>query len=316
MARRRIVGLGLCVVDHTYRVDGFDPDAPRLRFSERRVSSGGMTGTALCQAAILGCATSVLSVVGDDADGRLVRSELRRHGVDTTRLLASPRIPTTVALVLVDGRGERRFIVPDRRGLEARAPALDLSSIDAGGLLLVDGHFPAQALRAVKRARARGATVIGDFHRPSRGVRRLLPYVDHPIVPQEFVAASGSDPPKQVLQALAELCGGRPVVTDGPRGGLYLEGRRLRRFRAHRARVVDTTGAGDVFHGAFAAGLWHGLGFEQAIDLAARAAALNCTALGGAGRFMTAREMRRAIRTRGGRRRARRSAAGSASRGR
>ena len=60
MARRRIVGLGLCVVDHTYRVDSFDPEAPQLRFSERRVSSGGMTGTALCQAAIFGGAVAVI----------------------------------------------------------------------------------------------------------------------------------------------------------------------------------------------------------------------------------------------------------------
>jgi sulfofructose kinase len=293
---RRVVGLGLCVVDHTYRVEGLRIESPRTRFSERRVSSGGMIGTALSQAALLGCDTHVLSVVGADAEGRFVRRALRRAGVKTRRLLLSARVPTTVAVVLVDPKGERRFIVPDRRALESRAPALDLSIVASGTLLLLDGHFPAQALRAARRARAAGGLVVGDFHRPSPALLRLLPYVDHPIVPQEFVEAWGRGDPRDALRELARLSRGLPVVTQGRRGGLYLEGGRVRRFRAHRARVVDTTGAGDVFHGAFAAGLVHGLGVAAALDLAARAASLNCTALGGAGRFMTRGEMRRALR--------------------
>jgi sulfofructose kinase len=288
--------LGLCVVDHTYRVDSFDPGQIRIGFSARRVSSGGMTGTALCQAAVLGCDARALSVVGDDADGRFVRRELRGAGVKTRSLLLSRHAPTTLAVVLVDPRGERRFLVPDRRGIEARAPALDLSTIGAGTVLLLDGHFPSQALRAAKLARARGGTVVGDFHRLHPGVRRLLPYVDHAIVPMEFVEAAGYGDPRRALHELAELSGGRPVVTQGRRGGLYLDGRRVRRFRAQRVRVVDSTGAGDVFHGAFAAGLAYGLSFESCLDLAARAAAKNCTALGGAGRFMTRGELPRAMR--------------------
>jgi sulfofructose kinase len=82
------------------------------------------------------------------------------------------------------------------------------------------------------------------------------------------------------------------VVTLGARGGLYLEGGRVRRYRARRVRVVDTTGAGDAFHGAFAAGLYFGFALEAALDLAAHAAALNCTALGGMGRLMTRSELR------------------------
>ena len=307
MAYRRVVGLGLCVVDHAYLVEGFDPAQPRTRFTERRVSSGGMIGTALAQAAALGCNSHVLSVLGADAEGRFLRRELRAARVKTGRLILSPRLPTTVAVVLVDGpSGERRFIVPDRRAIEARAPALDLSIIDRRTLLLVDGHFPAQALRAARRAQKVGATVIGDFHLPRPAVRRLLPHVDHAIVPAEFVEACGDDDPRVTLRALAEVCRGRPVVTLGRRGGLYLEGRRVRRFRAHPAKVVDTTGAGDAFHGAFAAGLYHGLEFAEALDLAARAAALACTALGGAARLMTRDEMRRAPRR----------AAGSGRRGR
>lgn len=289
---RRIVGLGLCVIDHLYLVDGLDLlAAGRLRYRERLVANGGMTATALAQAAALGCEAHLLSVVGDDADGRGVRRALRRLGVRTGRLVLSPSLPTTVAVCLVERRGgERRFVVPDRRRLEARAPALDLSALTRTSILLVDGHFPAQALRAARRARALGAVVIGDFHRDTAAVRRLLPFVDHPIVPLEFVHSRGSDP-RRTLRDLAAAGGGTPVVTLGRRGGIYLERGRVRRFRAFPARVVDTTGAGDVLHGAFAAGLAHGLPFAACLELGARAAARACTALGGTSRLLPRAEL-------------------------
>jgi sulfofructose kinase len=83
------------------------------------------------------------------------------------------------------------------------------------------------------------------------------------------------------LLRLRSRFGGTPVVTLGAAGGLYLEAGRVRRWRARRVRVVDTTGAGDAFHGAFAAGLVRGLPLAASIELAARAAAACCAALGG-----------------------------------
>jgi sulfofructose kinase len=293
MRAPRVVGLGLCVIDHLYRVDGLDLSSGRVRYRERRVSNGGMTATALAQAAALGCDAHLLSAVGDDAEGRFLRRTLRALGVRTGRLVLSRRTPTTVAVVLVEARsGERRVVVADRRQIEARAPRFDLAPITAGSVLLVDGHFPAQALRAARRARAVGATVVADFHRETPGVRRLLPWVDHPIVPLEFAEQRGSDP-LQTLRDLAGVCRGTPVVTLGRRGGISLEGGRVRRFRAFPTRVLDTTGAGDVLHGAFAAGLAHGLPFAASLELGARAAARACSSLGGSARLLPRAELLR-----------------------
>ena len=288
MRRRRIVGLGLCVVDHIYVVTPNSWEEVRIRYAERLVASGGMTTTALAQAARLGCNTHVLSVVGDDEGGRLIGRSLRRAGVKTRRLVVSADLPTTVAVVLVEKRGgDRRFLVPDRRALERRAPDFDLATIDAQTLLLVDGHFPRQALRAVKRARGLGATVMGDFSRPDPAIRALLPFVDYPVVSEEFAIAYGKGDVRRAVRELRQQYGGTPIVTRGARGGLYWAGGRIRRYRARKVRVRDTTGAGDVFHGALAAGLVERLELIDALDLAARAAALNCTALGGMGRLMT-----------------------------
>ena len=291
MANAKVVGLGLCVVDHAYVVERLDLVEIRTRFTERLVSSGGTIGTALAQAASLGAQAHALSLLGDDADGRFVRRSLKTFGVKTGGLVLLPGSTTTVAVVLVERRtGERRFIVPDRRALERGTPDFDLTPIDRNSVLLVDGHFPKQALQAVRRARRVGASVIGDFHRPSPVVRRLLPYVDFPVVPLEFANLYCPGDSRKVIRELARQYGGKPVVTLGGKGGLYLDEGRVRRFSARRVRVVDTTGAGDAFHGAFAAGLSRGWTIPESIDLAVRAASLCCTALGGSGRLMTRKE--------------------------
>jgi len=291
VACERVVGLGLCVIDHVYVVERLDFAETRIRFTQRLVLPGGMIGTAISQAAMLGCDAHLLSMLGDDADGRFVRQSLEEIGVKTGRLVISSDAVTTVAVVLVErSSGERRFIVPDRRALERGAPDFDLSAIDSTATLLVDGHFPEQALRAVVKAREVGASVVGDFHRPSPAVRRLLPYVDYPVVPLEFAELFSAGDPQRAMLEMADQFGGAPVVTLGADGGLYLEGGRVRRFAAWPAAVVDTTGAGDVFHGAFAAGLSRGWTLERTLELAARAAALCCSALGGAGRLMTREE--------------------------
>lgn len=283
---RPVVGLGLAVVDHVYAVDSFEP-ADRTRYRQRSESGGGMVSTALVQAAALGCRARILSLVGDDADGRRVSRWLREAGVSVRGLTLSPEHVTSVAVVLVDAEtGDRRFFVADRRKLERKTPDFDLSPLRKGSILLVDGHFPAQARRAVRRAREVGATVIADFNYPREDFLKLLPYVDHPIVPLQFAQSYAGPDPVATLRRLHDEHGAEPIVTLGERGGVTLHGGVVRRYAARRVRVVDTTGAGDTFHGAFAAGLSHGFSFDAAVALAARAAAVCCTTLGGRGRLL------------------------------
>ena len=289
----RVVGLGLCVMDHLYLVQGDAPGEERVRYVARQVAPGGMIGTALAQAARLGADAHVLSLVGDDAEGRAVGRRLRALGVRTRHLLRSRELPTTVAVVIVDrDSGARRFVVPDRRGLERRAPAFDLSPIRAGAALLVDGHFPAQARRAVRRAREVGAPVVADFHRPSPAVLSLLPFVDYAVVPREFAQLWNGGRINDTLARLRREFGATPVITLGSEGVVWLEGRRVRRMPARRVRVLDSTGAGDAFHGAFAAGIAQGLSLERTIERANRCGAEACTALGGMGHLL-GREGRR-----------------------
>ena len=292
MSYRHILGLGLCVFDRLLLVEDYTLSATRTRYHEQVLSPGGMVSTALCQAAQLGCRSQLISMVGDDSEGRWLARELRTRGVDTRRLLRSRRFATSQCVVLVDARSaERRFVLVDRRRLEREAPRFDLNSIGPQSLLLVDGHFPDQALRAVKRARQRGARVIADLCAATPGNLRLLPFVDYPVLPLEFVADWGVGTSRDTLRALHERYGGTPIITEGRRGALVLQRGRVRRIAAQRVRVRDTTGAGDVFHGAFAAGLFHGRDLLSSLELASRAAALCCTALGGSTRLLRSTEM-------------------------
>lgn len=281
MAEPRVVGLGLCVLDELLVVADLALAKERTRSLERVVGPGGTVSTAVAQAAQLGCRAELLSLVGHDADGRSLLRALRELGVGTRRVVRDSGSATTVALVLVDSRtGERRFVVPDRRALERRAPDFDLSPIRRGSVLLIDGHFPGQAARAVRRAREVGVPIVADFNRPRSDWMRLLPGVDFPIVPAGFGEGWGTDA-RETLRRLKERSGGTPVVTEGRRGALALLGRRFVRIPAPRVRVRDTTGAGDAFHGAFAAGVARGLSVPDALALAARAGAASCTRLGG-----------------------------------
>jgi sugar/nucleoside kinase (ribokinase family) len=289
--------VGLCVLDHLFVVDDYRLPDVRTRYSDRLVSPGGMVSTALAQAAQMGCDARLLSLVGDDAPGRSVTRVLRSLGVNTRRVVRSTAHPTTAAVVLVDRRTrDRRFLLPDRRALERSAPDFDLAALRrlprhagrgrARTVLLVDGHFPAQAKRAVRRAKQQGVPVVADFASPRADFLRLLPHVEFPVLPLEFVAAWGVGGPRETLKALSLRYGGTPVVTLGARGAMVLHEGRIHAVPAPRVRMLDTTGAGDVLHGAFAAGLSQGRDVLPALRAAVREASRSCSALGGLGRLI------------------------------
>jgi sulfofructose kinase len=277
-----VVGLGLCVRDDVYLVDDFADDEGRTRYRDHVRLPGGMTANAVLQAALLGCEAHLLSMVGRDADGRFVAGALRRGGVITRRLRRSDAHPTTTALVLVErGSGRRRFVVPDRRRLERSAPDFDLAPIREGAVLMIDGHFPGQLRRALPLARARGVPVIGDLSDARAAHLRWIDWIDHPILPLEFARTLGVGGPRDTLRHLAARCTGLAAISLGAKGVLALDRGRFRRIPAPRVKVVDTTGAGDALHGAFAAGLAQGRAPFASLERAVRVASDACRRLGG-----------------------------------
>ncbi|NLG29475.1 MAG: sugar kinase, partial [Chloroflexi bacterium] len=150
-------------------------------------------------------------------------------------------------------------------------------------VLFVDHKVLPGALRASEIARGLGIPVVGDVEDDLRPeVLALVDAIDHLIVGHEFAErVTGEGEPEAVVRALAR---NRPacVVTYGDRGAWYQErGGAVRRQRAYPVRAVDTTGCGDVFHGAYAACLCQGASVARAVQVASAAAALKATRTGG-----------------------------------
>jgi sulfofructose kinase len=177
----------------------------------------------------------------------------------------------------------------DRTGFYRRPPAyairpeeLDRAVITSGRLLHVDGVDPAAAAQAIRWARETGMRVTMDGERVVEGIDAVWPAVDLLVGNPRFLAqVTGRDGLEDGLRALAARGPARVAVTCGAEGALGLEAGRVVRAPGFPVPVVDTNGAGDVFHGACAVGELRGWPLAWTLTLASAVAAMKCRALGG-----------------------------------
>jgi len=232
----------------------------------------------------LGGGVELWSRVGDDDRGSFVLAELRRRGVDTSQVSVVEGARTPLSTVLVEeGTGERRFLYYPGEGFGGDSDPPKLARLEGAGALLVDGRLPETCLAAARRARGSGVPIVTDIGHASEDEVSLLRLADYPVVSElalaELAPCRGPDDLADELLSGSALA---VVVTRGARGAWLKErGRGARRLGAFPVEVVDTTGAGDVFHGAFAWAVSKGRPPEWAVEFASAAAAIACTALGG-----------------------------------
>ena len=287
-----IAAVGISVVDIMLVMDGFGEGEGSFHCERLLTEGGGMAATALCAAARLGSRTCLFSRVGDDLHGRFVVEGLRAFGVDTSGVAAVPGRNTTVSIVLVDRKtGEKQFYSEREKSAYIDPIKADLSLLAGAEALLLDGHWTDQALRSALWARERGVPVVGDFKSMYDGLEEVLPLVDYLIIPFFFASEiTGERLIDRILAGLSSRWGGTPVVTLGDGGGAYLTGGSLRRYRTFPVgsphvgvpvACVDSTGAGDAFHGAFCHFLSRGADLDRCLELSSAVGALNCRALGG-----------------------------------
>lgn len=277
-----VIGVGTVCLDHlaVWR-DAGEPVAAG-RIVEYAVQGGGMIGTALAAVARLGGRAECWSAVGADRLGDRIVEGLDREGVDTRGVVRVGDAVGPLAVVSIDGRtGDRWF--PYWTGMPEPGGGLgSLGRIRAAGCVLVDGKFIETALAAAGEARRLGVPVVGDYEHGGENVRSLLPHTDYAIFSRDGIAPlGGAGELARACGAARDLGAGRVIVTLGAEGLAWLDGDVLGRMPAFDVDVVDTTGAGDVFHGAFCRAVTVGFAFGDALRFASAAAALSCRALGG-----------------------------------
>ena len=288
-----LVGLGQSSIDHVALVDGLPEFATKEPLLAYARLPGGQIATALLAAARLGLRGAFLGSVGDDEASLAVLAPLRRAGVDVSGVRVRAGTPTQLAIILVDREsGERTVLWYRDPRLRLRSAELRRDEITRARALHLDAGDPEASAWAGKVAREAGIPVLLDADASGPGVDALLAAVDFPIVSRQFAEKHfGTRSVREALRGLVAAGARMGVVTLGSQGAFARLGEREIPSPGFRVEARDTTGAGDVFHAAFAWGLLEGLSPERVLAAANAAAAMNCCALGAQGRLPTREEL-------------------------
>ena len=284
-----IIGLGLATLDILIRLDELPTWEHGVGCSAVGLDGGGPVGTACVAAARLGARVGYVGTAGNDQLARLKIQSIQANGVDLSRLARRETPETQVVVVYVNQQtGERVF-----SGLRCfdteplQASDLDREYLTSAKYLHLDGSHLEAAVQAAQWMRADGKQVSLDCAKTDGKpvgdkIRNLLPYVDILICGSGFgVSLTGFTDHKQAGQAILALGPQLVVQTEGADGSYTTTHNEHFHTPAYKVDVLDTTGAGDVFHGAYLVGLLHGWDCHLTADFATAVAAFKCMSLGG-----------------------------------
>ncbi len=276
-----VIGFGAIAVDHIVYVDR-PLSAGKGKVTGRRLAHGGNVATALVAVARLGGRGAFIGWLPELADD-VAGVELQREGVDISMAPHRPDAAPIRSQITVGSDGER-FIAYDDDVPHGTSDSLAEETFTAAAVLLVDG-YAVHSEPAVGRAKALGVTIVADIEwSVGEATDRVMALADHLVLPMAFGrAVTGLNDPTDILDRLWRSDVTAVVLTDGERGS-YLrqaDDERIWHIPAIPVQTVDTTGAGDCYHGAYALAVARG---EKPLDCAAyatAAAALSVTAEGG-----------------------------------
>ena len=279
-----LVGVGLNATDTVIPLANFPVRGSKTEYSTISTLPGGQVATTVVACQHWGMKTRYVGKLGDDLAATLHREAFSHAGVET-RISTVPGGASAQSLILVDAEGERTVLCRRDERLTLQPADLNREWIVNARALHVDGHDTAAATLAARWAREAGIPVIADLDELYPGVETLLENIDYLIVSRDFPSRLTNEPDlEKALQLMQRRYGCRlTAATLGPDGVLAWDGNDLHHAAAYRVPVVDTTGAGDIFHAGFIYGLLQGWPLDHQLDFACAAAALNCTAVGARG---------------------------------
>ena len=281
-----LVGVGLNATDTVIPLATYPARGSKTEYSTVSTLPGGQVATTVVACQHWGLRTRYVGKLGDDLAATLHREAFSYAGVET-RIITVPGGASPQSLILVDAQGERTVLI--RRDLDARLalrPAdLDREWITNARALHVDGYDTEAAILASTWAREAGIPVIADLDELYPKVEDLIRNVDYLIVSRDFPSRLTSEPDlEQALRKMQRRYNCRPAAaTLGQEGVLAFDGKQLLHASAFCVPVVDTTGAGDIFHAGFIYALLENWPLDRQLEFACAAAALNCTAVGARG---------------------------------
>ncbi|MHB0912343.1 MAG: PfkB family carbohydrate kinase [Armatimonadota bacterium] len=298
MQRFDVVGLGYSNVDYLGIVASYpalDEKEQLLEFSRQ---GGGVTATAMAAVGRLGGRASYIGKVGDDEFGRFTISELEKDGVHTDGVVVGAG-PSQFSFVVVDKETGKRTIFWTPCGVRLAPHEIRREDVLAGEVLHVDAHHAEAALLGAAWANEAGIPVVMDAGSLREGTEELMARVDYLIASAKFAKEyTGESDPEEAARRMFTGRRTMSAVTLNEKGCVYVMAEGVFRQPAFQVDVVDTTGAGDVFHGAFSYGLSQGWPHAESVRFASAVAAKKCTKLGGRAGIPTMPEVREFLKDR------------------
>ncbi len=277
-----IVGIDMPCLDLNVNVDNFPRPNRGERVQKLSWQGGGKVSSGMVAAARLGATCAMMGAVGDDLYGRFCTNDFNRHGINTSAMCIRKGDTTSLSVVLSDRETGGRSIV-FHPGTAARATFEEFDpAMIAGAKYLFIAQANETTERAVDVARAAGVQVLVDADGYSEDMVALIPKIDVFIGSEFFYQKMYGD--DRYEANVREVMAKGPkiaVFTLGENGCVGVSAQGFFQLPAFRVDVVDTVGAGDVYHGAFAAGLLSGRSVEETARFASAVSAIKCTRIGG-----------------------------------
>ncbi|HEX5474951.1 MAG TPA: PfkB family carbohydrate kinase [Vicinamibacterales bacterium] len=280
----RIVGVGANSLDLVYCLPAYpQPEGPlaKLRIASHDASPGGQTVTALATCAALGLRTSYVGALSTDAGGQRLHDALTARGIDVQHVVRRAAPNAYAVILIAEGAGERIVLWDRDAGLALTPADLPADAIATARLVHVDDVDIEASIRAAEMARAEGVPVTSDIEAVTPRTTALVDAVSLPIFAEHVPAALTGEPDlERALRAIRRRHTGWLCATLGARGAVLLDGDRFIEQPAFTVAAVDTTGAGDVFRGAFIYAFLRGDAPAEVLRFACAAAAVSCTRRG------------------------------------
>lgn len=246
------------------------------------VQGGGLTGTAMVACARLGARAKMLGRIGDDEVAEQIAQSLKSEGVDISGLLRVPGGKSFFSMILVDPHtAERTIYFRSDTDIECSTDLIPLAALNGADALVLDPHWPEGAKVVADRARELGIPIVLDVN-PREDILDVLAMADYPIISRDtaFALAGRSNYSAALASMLTSGCQAA-IITAGADGVYFADESGEDHVDGFAVDAVDTTGAGDVFHGAFAFALTQGWGVRDSVTFSSAVSAIKCTKLGG-----------------------------------
>ncbi|UCH79726.1 MAG: hypothetical protein JSW20_08180 [Nitrospiraceae bacterium] len=282
----KITGLGQCALDHSFVVDSLPEPDTKKEVMQWEINGGGPVATALVSLSRLGMDCSFYGVVGDDEAGFKIRDALKRENVQTNGLISRTGSDSQAAFIAVEKTTGTRTIFWKRPSAEALKPEeLAADFLEDAAFLLLDGLMEEASLHAADMAKKKSVPVMLDAGRVRTGMIDLACMCDYVVCSEEFArefcADLGEFNPEKALRKMKSFRNRAVTITLGSKGSYTLSGEDIFYTPSFKIDVLDTTGAGDVFHGGYIYGLLQKWELKKVTRFASAVAALKCRKLGG-----------------------------------